>query len=162
MAGFGYACAVVLAVVFVRAGVAKAVRPGETATGFSRLGVPAPQVTSRIVPLVELVLAAFLLAAPRAGGATALILLAGFSAFVGRTLHRGVAVPCNCFGATRAEPMSNVDLLRNLLLGGLAVAALLATEPVLPELWEAVAALVVVGGGVAGLGAARRQPTSPL
>jgi len=157
MAGFGYACAAVLAAVLVRAGVAKAVRPAETATGFAALGVPAPAVTARIVPLVELVLAALLLAAPRPGGAAALVLLAAFSAFVARTLRRGLSVPCNCFGTARAEPVSGVDLLRNLLFGGLALAALLATEPVVPEVWALAAALVTVAAGATALRAARRR-----
>lgn len=155
VAGLGYACALVLAGVFVRAGVAKAVRPAETAAGFVALGVPASPVTARIVPVVELALAAILLAAPRAGGVAALVLLAAFTAFVGRTLRRGLAVPCNCFGAARAEPVSRVDLLRNLLLGGLAVAALLPSEPVLPEPGEALAALAAAGAGFAAFRAAR-------
>lgn len=157
MAGFGYACAAVLAVVFVRAGVAKAARPAETAIGFAALGVPGPPLTARIVPLVELVLAAVLLAAPRAGGAAALVLLGAFSAFVGRTLRRGLTVPCNCFGTARPEPVSPVDLLRNLLLGGLAVAALRAPEPVVPEVWAVAVALVAVGAGAAVLRTARKE-----
>lgn len=161
MAGLGYTCALVLAAVFVRAAVAKAVRPAETAAGFAALEVPAPPVTSRVVPAVELVLAIVLLAAPRAGGGAALVLLAAFSAFVGRALHRGVSVPCNCFGSARAEPVSRIDLLRNLFLGGLAVAALIPTEPLLPEPWEAGAAFVVIGGGVTALRAARRAARRP-
>lgn len=156
MAGFGYACAAALAAVFVRAGVAKLARPAETAIGFAALGVPAPPLTARIVPLVELVLAAVLLAAPRAGGAAALVLLAAFSAFVGRTLQRGLAVPCNCFGTARAEPVSGVDLLRNLLLGGLAVAALLATEPLVPDVWAVAVAVVAVAAGAGALRTARK------
>lgn len=146
MSGFGYACAVVLAAVFVRAGVAKAVRAEQTSAGFAALGVPAPSITSRAVPAVELVLAAALLAVPRAAGVAALALLAAFTVVLAAAVRRGVTAGCNCFGAARVDPVSGVDLLRNGLLASLAVGALLAPGPRAPG----PAALAAVAAAVAG------------
>jgi len=153
MAGFGYACAVVLAAVFVRAGVAKAIRPAGTVAGFVALGVPGAPVVGRAVPAVEIALAVTLLSFPRLGGVAALVTLAAFSAFLARAVRAGVTVGCNCFGQARAEPVSGRDLVRNTMLAVLALAALVATRPVVPSLVAAVAAVAVVAAGVVGLGA---------
>jgi hypothetical protein len=155
MVGFGYACAAVLAAVFVWAAVAKATRADPTARGFAAMGVPAPTVTARAVPLAELVLAATLLAAPRPGGVAALGVLAAFSALVARSVRRGVTVGCNCFGAARVDAVPGVDLLRNGMLAGLAAAALLAARPVVPNPAAVAAAAALVAAGVLVLRAAR-------
>ena len=159
MSGFGYACAVVLAAVFVRAAVAKGVRPRDTAAGFAALGVPAPEAAARAVPAAELVLSVLLLAVPRPGGVAALVLLAVFSALLAGVVRRGVTVGCNCFGAARAGPVSGVDLLRNGLLAALAAAALLASSPQVPHppAIAAAAALVAAGAGSLRLVRARRR-----
>ena len=157
MSGFGYACAVVLAAVFVRAGVAKAVGGGATRDGFAALGAPAPAFTARAVAFVELTLAVLLLASPRAGGVAALVLLAAFTVFLAGAVRRGVTAGCNCFGAARVDPVSPVDLLRNGLLVLLAAAALLAGEPAVPSpLGGALAAGLAVSGALL-LQAARRR-----
>ena len=157
MSEFGYACAVVLAAVFVRAGVAKGVRPRATAAGFAALGVPAPEAAARTVPVVELVLAVMLLATPRPGGIAALALLAVFSVLLGGAVRRGVTTGCNCFGAARVEPVSRVDLVRNGLLGLLAVATLAAPSPTVPHPLAAAAAMTVVALGGGALHAVRRR-----
>ncbi|MGI9033935.1 MAG: hypothetical protein DLM65_03825 [Candidatus Aeolococcus gillhamiae] len=144
MAGFGYVCAVLLALVFVRAGTAKVARPAATAAGFAALGVPAAPAIARAVPLVELALAVALLAVPRAGGIAALVLLAGFSAFLARTVRAGVTVGCNCFGQAGAEPVSGRDLVRNAMLGLLAAAALGATRPTRPSAGAVATAVAAV------------------
>ena len=161
MSGFGYACAVALAAVFVRAGVAKGLRPRETVAGFAALGVPNPAVTARVVPVAELVLAAMLLSNPRPGGVAALVLLAAFSALLTGAVRRGVTVGCNCFGAARVEPVSGVDLLRNGLLALLAAAALLAPRPRVPGVGAITVAVVLFGGGIAALRGARRGQRRP-
>jgi len=160
MSGFGYACAVVLAAVFVRAGVAKAMRSPETVAGFAALGVPAPDATARVVPVVELLLAVLLLAVPQAGAIAALALLAAFSAILGQALRRGVTVGCNCFGAARVDPVSRVGLLRNGLLAVLAAAALLAPRPTVPGPTAAAITVVLAAAGVVLLRAARRPRRS--
>ncbi len=157
MSGFGYACAVVLAAVFVRAAVAKGVQPRETVAGFTALRVPRPEATARAVPAAELTLAVVLLAVPRAGGVAALALLAAFSVMLGGALRRGVSAGCNCFGAARVDPVSDVDLLRNGLLALLALAALLAPAPRLPGPGAIAAAAGIVGAALALLRTARRR-----
>lgn len=161
MEGFGYACGVALAAVFVIAGGAKAARPAQTAAGFIALGLPAAATLARLVPLSELVVAAVLLAAPRPGGIAALVLLAAFSALVGRALRRGVAAPCNCFGAARGDPLSTLDLVRNAALAGLGAAAMIAGRPVAPGVPAAAAVLAAVGAGALGLRAARARLPGP-
>lgn len=147
MSGFGYICGLVLAAVFVRAGAAKLVRPEQTSAGFELLGVPKPAWAARVVPVVELGLALTLLTAPRVGGIASLIVLGAFTRFLGRALAAGSTAPCNCFGTASADPISLVDVVRNLLLGGLAAAALTATVPRSPALPAILAAAVLVGAG---------------
>ena len=160
MPDFGYACALVLAAVFVRAGVGKGVRPRDTAAGFAALGVPFPEAAARTVPVVELVLAVILLANPRPGGIAALALLAIFSVLLGGAVRRGVTTGCNCFGAARVEPVSRVDLVRNGLLALLAVAALGAPSPTVPDPLAAAAVVAVVGAGAWTLHSVRRRRTA--
>lgn len=157
--GFGYACALVLALVFVRAGVAKAVHRAETATGFATLGIPAASTVARVVPVIEVVLAVALLSVPRIGGVAALITLATFSAFLARALHAGVTAACNCFGQTHTEPISSLDLVRNAMLGGLGASALLVERPVVPTLAATLSALVIIGAGAILLFSARNRST---
>ena len=161
MSGLGYACAVVLAAVFVRTGVAKAVRGGQTEAGFAALGVPTPAVTARAVPFVELALAVALLAAPRAGGVAALVLLGTFTVFLAGAVRRGVTAPCNCFGAARADPVSVVDLGRHGLLALLAVAALFAPEPRIPGPLAIAAVVVATVAGAVELRTAHRRRSRP-
>jgi uncharacterized membrane protein YphA (DoxX/SURF4 family) len=149
MAGLGYACAVLLAAVLVRAGAAKLARPVATAASFRALGVPAAGATARAVPGVELAVATALIAVPRAGAALALVLLLAFSAVLARAVRSGVATPCNCFGTARAEPVSWLDVVRNGLLAVAAVAA--ATSPA-PQVPGAGAVVVAVAAFAAGSG----------
>ena len=157
MDGLGYACAVLLAAVFVRAGAAKLARPASTVAGFTALGVPAAAISARAVPFVELTTAAALLAAPRVGAAAGLFLLALFTGLLARAVRTGSQAPCNCFGAARADPVSRVDLVRNALLAGLAVLATAAARPVVPGPAGAAVALAAFLAGVALLASARRR-----
>ncbi len=149
-AGFGYACAFVLAVVLARAAALKALRPADTAAGFAALGVPAAPVVARLVPVAEIGVAVTLLAEPRVGGPAALIMLGAFSVFLARAVKTGVRAGCNCFGQTRGQRVSGVDLVRNALLAGLAAAAVLADRPTPLPLTAAstLAALVTVAMGI--------------
>jgi uncharacterized membrane protein YphA (DoxX/SURF4 family) len=113
---------VLLAVVFVRAGVAKLTRPAPTAAAFAAMSLPAPAVLARAVPVVELALAVALVASPAVGGAAALALLALFSAVLVR--HVGTETGCGCFGAAHARAVSRSDLLRNAVLAALAFVAI--------------------------------------
>ena len=147
MEGLGYACAVLLAAVFVRAGAAKVARPAATAASFRALGVPVPAALTRAVPVLELLVAVALLAAPSLGAVAAIVLLAPFTAVLARAVAGGSEAPCNCFGAARADPVSWVDVVRNLLLAGLAGAAVTVSQPVVPGPRAAVVALAAFGAG---------------
>ncbi len=160
MDGLGYACALVLAAVFVRAGAAKVVRPAQTATSFVALGVPAAGAAARAVPVVELLVAVALLAAPRAGGIGALSLLLPFTAVLARAVRGGSGVPCNCFGAARADPVSSVDIVRNAMLAALALVALSAGGPSVPGPVAAAVAGAVSALGALTLTALRRRRRS--
>jgi uncharacterized membrane protein YphA (DoxX/SURF4 family) len=155
--GLGYACALVLAAVFVRAAAAKLARPTTTAAGFAALGVPAAAALARAVPFVELVTAVALVAAPRVGAVAGLVFLPASSWVLVRSLRSGAPTPCNCFGTARTEPVSSTDLVRNVLLAGLAVVSLSAAGPGVPG---APALCAVAGGlaaGLAGLAGLRRR-----
>ncbi|HEV2761291.1 MAG TPA: MauE/DoxX family redox-associated membrane protein [Acidimicrobiales bacterium] len=163
MDGFGYACALVLAAVFVRAGAAKLARPTTTATSFVALGVPAAGLAARAVPIVELLVAVALLAAPRVGALGALALLIPFTGVLARAVRSGSGAPCNCFGAARVDPVSTVDVVRNVLLVALGLTAVTATMPVVPGPAAVVATVIASACGLALLSAlrtrARYQPT---
>lgn len=120
-AWFGYACALVLAAVFVWAAAAKLARPAVTAAGFRALGVPRPAALARAVPVAELGTAVLLVAVPRVGGVVAVVVLAAFTVVIVRAIRQGLVTPCSCFGAVSARPVSKLDLVRNLMLAALAV-----------------------------------------
>jgi uncharacterized membrane protein YphA (DoxX/SURF4 family) len=157
MDGLGYACAVLLAAVFVRAGAAKLARPAQTAAGFVALGVPAAATAARAVPVVELLVAVALLATPRTGAIGALALLIPFTAVLARAVRTGSRAPCNCFGAARADPVSAVDVVRNCLLVGVGVAAITARAPVVPGAPAIVATVIVAGCGLVLLSTLRTR-----
>lgn len=157
MAGVGYVAAVVLALAFVRAGVAKVLAPGPTRASFAALGVPGPDAAARLVPAVELGLAVALVVVPALGAAVALGLLAFFTTFLAGRLRAGVRAPCGCFGAAAAAPLSVLDLVRNALLGALAVAALAADGPTIPRPGHLVLVVAATLLGASGLALARRR-----
>jgi hypothetical protein len=148
--GIGSAAAVVLAAVFLWAAAGKLARADAAVGALRALGLPAARWLARAVPAAELVLAAVLLAAPRAGGAGALVLLAAFSAVLLRAVRAGVIAPCACFGTAAADPVSSVELVRNALLGVLAAATLLAPRTVVPSPGEVftLAAALLAGRAV--------------
>ncbi len=117
------AARVALGVVFAAAGATKVVDrtwPG-TAARFGLARVPA-----RLVPPVELVLGALLVAG--IGGAAptvaAIALLGGFTIGLLRVLRRGEHPPCACFGGWSRRPSSWRTVARNVGLGVLGVVAL--------------------------------------
>jgi hypothetical protein len=81
---------------------------------------------------------------------------------IGRALRAGAVAPCNCFGAAHADPVSAVDLVRNALLAGLAVVAVVGAGagPTVPGPPAAAAAAVGFGAGLAVLGGLRRSGRS--
>ena len=140
------AAAIVLAVLFAYAGIAKLLHPAETAASFAALELPASGALARVVPLVEIGLAALLVTAPAIGGSTGAVLLVAFTVVLLRAIARGVAAPCSCFGSSRREPVSSVEVVRNAMLAALAVIATAASGA---AGWPGLPALVIVTVGVA-------------
>jgi hypothetical protein len=145
-----YVAALVLAGLLAWAGVAKLARPRTTAAAFAALGVPG----ARLVPLLELVVAALLVTWPAVGGWSAAALLLAFGAVLVRAARRGVG--CACFGAAPSQPASAWELVRN---GGLLVLAVAAarSRPGVPGLAEAVLVTTAVAIGALGLAVARAR-----
>ena len=128
MRDLGGAAALVLAVVFAWAAVAKFRTPAETTASFHGLGLPAAPVLAKAVPIVELAVAAGLVAAPAMVAWPALALVLAFSVVIARAVAAGSTVTCACFGGATATgdvalPVSVVELVRNAGLGALAIVA---------------------------------------
>ena len=142
MDAVAYTAALFLAATFAVAAAAKVRAPRTTAASFAAFRLPASGALARIVPAVELLVAAALVAVPRAGGVFAVVLLVAFTAVVARAVARRDDVTCGCFGVRSTEPVGPVTVARNALLAGAAVIATTATAP----RWPGVAALVTVTG----------------
>lgn len=150
MNGVASIAAVVLAVVFGWAALAKAVRHRPTVEAFGALGLPRPELLAVGVPLVEVVVALALLARPAVGGALALALLAAFTLVVVRGVLSGSSTGCGCFGARRVEPVGPADVVRNGLLAAFAALAT-GTRTLVRPGWGAAVAMagfVAVAAGV--------------
>ena len=144
----------VLAAVFVTAGLAKLADPpgtGEAALGF---GVPEALVPylARLLPLAELVVAGLLLPGVTAvsGAVAALVLLAAFSAAIAGSLAGGRAPQCHCFGQLHSAPIGPKTLVRNGVLAALAIVAVLPRHQLSAVDWigrlDAVGTVALVGG----------------
>lgn len=147
----GYAAALVVAAVYLVAGVAKLSDRPATATTFAALGVPAPRPMATAVPLAEIGLGAGLVVAPRPAAAVALAVVAAFTAVIVRALRRGLRVGCGCFGTARREPLSFVEVVRNGLLAVATAVALLAPAPRWPGLAAAVLVTTATAAGAVAL-----------
>lgn len=115
--------ALVLAVVFVIAAVAKLADRDGTTDDFGSLGLPEPARWATLVPLLELAVALTLVVLPGWGGVVAFALLAAFTANLAIVLRSGRVAHCACFGGSSTKPVSVRHLLRN---AGLLLLALLA------------------------------------
>src|SRR3954447_3661545 len=119
------AARLLLAALFVVSGVGKlADLPGFRGTlrGFG-LGEPLARIGAVALPVAELATAAALLVQPLAiwGAAAALLLLTAFTGAIVNALARGDAPDCGCFGALQSAAVSRRQVVRNAVLGGLAV-----------------------------------------
>ena len=119
---------IVLAGVFAASGTAKARDLDATASAAASLGVPAAfaRLVARLLPVVELALVAALLvglrfpALRRVAAIGSLLLLSAFTMAMARTLRRGQAPVCRCFGALSGRPISAETIVRNIALAALA------------------------------------------
>ncbi|MCO1657660.1 MauE/DoxX family redox-associated membrane protein [Pseudonocardia humida] len=147
-----------VAVTFAMSAAAKLADPGAFRRSLpATLGV-APLRANRLAPAVvaaelavlpPLVLGAWWVPAALLGFASAAALLIAFTAALLSMIRRGVTEPCHCFGAQDSPP-GRLDLVRNGLLAGFAVAGLVVAAVAGPVVGSSA---VEVGGG-ALLGAA--------
>jgi thiol-disulfide isomerase/thioredoxin len=129
MDGILLSARLILALVFAVAGLAKLADREGSREAVRAFGVPSALggVVAALLPLVELAAAIVLVpsATARAGGALAALLLICFCAGITRSIIRGEAPDCHCFGQLHSSPAGPKTLLRNAALtvvAGLVVA----------------------------------------
>jgi hypothetical protein len=148
MAGAATVAAFVLAGVLLCASVAKASHRRATTATFAALGLTAAPALAIAVPVAEAVVAIALILRPALGGYAALALLAAFTVVVVRALASGSRVGCGCFGAVTDRPISPRDILRNGMLGSLAILATGTFRPVVPSTAPLVVVLACAAAGL--------------
>jgi peroxiredoxin len=115
---------VVLVAVLAVAGVAKLADRGGAVGAVKGFGVPErlAATVARVLPVAELAAAVLLIPSSSAGvgAAVALALMLIFCAAITRSLLRGEAPDCHCFGAIHSEPAGPRTLIRNLVLAAAA------------------------------------------
>jgi uncharacterized membrane protein YphA (DoxX/SURF4 family)/thiol-disulfide isomerase/thioredoxin len=129
---------VVLAAVFVVAGVGKLIDLGGSRRAMEEFGLPAgvAAVAAPALPMLELAVAAGLLINPAARFAAllGLVLLVAFIAGIVRVTSQGRAPDCHCFGQFHSEPAGPSTILRNVLLAALAGTVVVAgAGPAIPQ-----------------------------
>jgi thiol-disulfide isomerase/thioredoxin len=115
----------VLAGVFALAAVAKLADLTGSRAAVAGFGVPArfAPALGTLLPLVELAVAGALIVSSGArwGAVGAAVLLATFAVAIARSIVRGQAPDCHCFGQLHSEPAGGRALARDLALLGFAV-----------------------------------------
>ena len=128
-----------LAVIFMAAAAAKATDLRQTRDTLVAFGVPLPQTRSAsvLLPAAEALAASALLpqATARWGAVMVLILLALFTAAVGRALSRGLTPDCNCFGQLSSEQIGPRMIARNALLAAAAALVVWRAPGSSPTAW---------------------------
>jgi hypothetical protein len=117
----GTVAGVIVGVVLVVAGVAKLTSRGWPAQAGA---IGAPRWAIRVVPMLEIVIGATLVARLPYAGWAAFALLLAFTVFLVAALARGVEAPCACFGSMRARPVTWWSVVRNVALMALALLSL--------------------------------------
>jgi thiol-disulfide isomerase/thioredoxin/uncharacterized membrane protein YphA (DoxX/SURF4 family) len=124
------AARIVLASVFLTAGVAKLADREGSREAITAFGAPRSlaRPLSALLPLVELTAAALLIPATtvRWGALVALTLLLLFMAGIARSMVRGEAPDCHCFGQLHSAPAGPKTLGRNAGLAAVAAFAAIA------------------------------------
>ena len=117
-------CRLLLAGVFVGAGLAKLADRGGTRTAAVEFGVPErlAGLVAEVLPFLELVIGIALVpsSTARFAALAAAALLLAFSAAIVNAMAHGRAPDCHCFGQVHSAPAGWRTLLRNLVLLGLA------------------------------------------
>jgi uncharacterized membrane protein YphA (DoxX/SURF4 family) len=117
--------AVLVGVVFIVASITKLAKPGLWRAQSVDLGVP--WVVAAGVPYAEAVVGAALLSQWQRPVCAwcAVVMLAAFTALLVAKLAQGERPPCACFGSFTAAPIGPSNVVRNLVLIAIAVAAAL-------------------------------------
>lgn len=120
----GIVARVVLGLAFVAAGVFKLVEGPNWPRQAADLGVARPVASA--VPVVEIVVGALVAAqvAPPIPTAAAMLMLIMFTCVILLRLADGSRPPCACFGSRSNRPLGAGHLVRNAMLGVVAVLAL--------------------------------------
>lgn len=134
-----------LAAVFLLAGLAKFADPKGTSKALNNFGIPLALAAlfSLLLPLAELTVAVALVPVASAwyGACGAAALLGIFIIGIAITLARGRAPDCHCFGQVHSAPIGKKTLIRNAVLGALAGGLVyMGPARVGPSLWEHLAA----------------------
>lgn len=146
-----------LAAVFVVAGVSKLLDLGGSRQAVRDFGVPASLagLLGKALPIFEIGIAIALipLSSARWGALGALALLLAFVAAIGTNLARGRRLDCHCFGQLHSEPAGWSTLIRNAVLTAVSALVLWQGAGLGAVAWLADLSLSGRTGAVAGLGA---------
>jgi uncharacterized membrane protein YphA (DoxX/SURF4 family)/thiol-disulfide isomerase/thioredoxin len=150
----------VLAVVFVTAGVGKMLDLAGSRRAMEDFGVPerAARVVGLLLPVAEIAIGLALIFRPSAQVAAiaAALLLAAFILGIARALSQGRQPDCHCFGQIHSEPAGRSTLIRNgVLLAGAIVVAAYGSGPAVDD-WasaRSAAELAAVGLGIVAIAA---------
>jgi peroxiredoxin/uncharacterized membrane protein YphA (DoxX/SURF4 family) len=133
MSGLVLGIRILLAAVFVVAGIAKLADRDGSRRALEGFGVPSrfARVGSVVLPLVEVAIAAGLLvgATARWGLTAATGLLAAFVLAIGVTMARGATPDCHCFGELHSAPAGWRTLSRTAVLAALGATAVALGPP---------------------------------
>jgi uncharacterized membrane protein YphA (DoxX/SURF4 family) len=155
------AARVVLAGVFATAGAGKLLDLNESRRSLVGFGVSESLATfgGTLLPIVELATAVGLIVRPTAiwAAGAALAQLVVFIGAIANALRQGKAPDCNCFGSLHSAPAGRKQIVRNVVLGAIAVFVIArGTGPAVDD-WitaRTAAELVSVALGLAALGLA--------
>ena len=155
MGTFAIGVQLLLAAVFATAGVAKLLDRSGSQRALVGFGVPqalAPALALAL-PLAEITTAAALALRPSArfGAVAALLLVLSFVAGISRALRQGATPDCHCFGQLHSAPAGRGTLIRNALLGGLAIVLVVHGPGPAIDAWvraRSAAELVAAGLGI--------------
>src|SRR3954465_13117367 len=138
----------ILAAVFAVAGWMKLSDPVGTRQAVRDFGIGGrlTRPVALILPLGELTTAGLLLFRGSAvlGAIAALVLLGLFIVAISVNMARGNRVDCNCFGQLHSTPIGASTLVRNLVLGALAV-LVIAEGSGGTNVWDSLAAMSITG-----------------
>lgn len=155
--GLSYIAALSLAVVFVYSASVKLRSPRSLARAVIASGLPGEKLISRLVPALELIAAGLLIIRPQLGALLAGLLLAVFTAFIASLIARGIEVSCGCFGANDTQTVAISDIVRNLMLGALAVVAFGTAGPATFAIEEVIAITTAIALGAVVIAAWRTR-----